>query len=559
MESASSSAARYESDGERVPIWNLTHPRKPPTFKPLTRNIEVDVTIVGAGIAGLTSAYLLSEEGKRVAIIEEREIGSGQTGRTSAHLTSAMDDHYFNLEKEHGTDGARAVARSHSEAIDLIQSICEKESIECDFRRVDGYLFLKPGDSKDFLEKECEAASNSGLEVSLLDRSPFEDLNIKGPVLKYANQAQFHPLQYISQLADVIARRGVEIYTHTRAQQVEGGNPASVVTDAGHVVQSKHIIVATCSPINQKLLLHAKMEPYRSYVVAMKVPKGSVPYALFWDTEDPYHYVRVVPTGEEDDILIIGGEDHKVGRNENHGRLIANLVAWTKERFPMAKDVVTSWSGQIMEPIDSLAFLGRSPGDKKNVYVITGDSGEGLTHTTIGASIINDLIMGRTNPWAHIYDPKRTRAKDLPEYVTHISDVQLQYARWVSPGDVQDIEDISPGCGAVIRSGLKKVAVYKDTEGQCHFHSAVCTHLGGIVRWNDFEKTWDCPVHGSRFDRYGNVVTGPAAKNLASHPPLSSHKPTSRPHQAQAHPVVSDKKKKNVPPDEQAPPSQSAL
>jgi nitrite reductase/ring-hydroxylating ferredoxin subunit len=190
----------------------------------------------------------------------------------------------------------------------------------------------------------------------------------------------------------------------------------------------------------------------------------------------------------------------------------------------MAGDEVSRWSGQIMEPIDSLGFCGLSPGDKDNVYIITGDSGDGMTHATLSAIILTDLIMGRSNAWAPLYDPSRKRGKRVFSYLSHLADVNLQYKGWVSPGEVSDIEDIRPGCGAVLRCGLKRVAVYKDTDGKCHSYSAACPHLGGVVKWNNFEKSWDCPVHGSRFDRYGRAVTGPTTKDLAESPmPASRH------------------------------------
>jgi Rieske Fe-S protein len=258
-----------------------------------------------------------------------------------------------------------------------------------------------------------------------------------------------------------------------------------------------------------------------TYVIGARVPRGSVPAVLSWDTGDPYHYVRVASYGG-DDILIVGGEDHKSGQADDASERHARLEAWTRERFPMVKDLPFRWGGQVMETVDYLSFTGRNPLDSDNVYVHTGDSGMGLTHGTIAGMLLCDLILGRTNAWAELYDPSRKTVGAAREYAAENLNVVRQYTDWLTPGEVHSVDQIAAEGGAVMRRGLQKVAVYRDAHGVVHERSAVCPHLGCIVHWNRAEKTWDCPCHGSRFDCKGQVINGPANKNLA--PAASSEK-----------------------------------
>ena len=271
-------------------------------------------------------------------------------------------------------------------------------------------------------------------------------------------------------------------------------------------------MVATNTPVNDWVAIHTKQVAYRTYVIGMKVAKGSVTKALYWDTPNPYHYVRLQDVGDHE-VLIVGGEDHKTGQADDADERFARLEGWTRERFPAAEEVEFHWSGQVMEPIDGLAFIGRNPGDQ-NIYVVTGDSGNGMTHGTIAGILLTDLIRGRENKWETLYDPSRISMKAAPEFAKEILNVTAQYGDYATAGDVDRVEEIAAGTGALMRHGLKKVAVYRDSHGELHKCSAICPHLGCIVDWNSAEKTWDCPCHGSRFDPYGKVLNGPANTGL---------------------------------------------
>jgi len=499
-------------NGRTVPYWMATADLTP--APPLSGDVTTDVCVVGAGIAGLTTAYLLAKEGRRVVVVDDGPTGAGETFRTTAHLATALDDRYYNLEHLHGVDGCRLAAESHAAAIDRIERSVLENSIDCDFARVDGYLFLPPGGDLSELNRELEAVHRAGLaDVTRVDRAPVASFDT-GPALRFPRQGQFHIVKYIQGLAAAAQRNGVLICNGTHAHAFQGGAEARVETDRG-TVRARALVIATNSPVNDLVAIHTKQAAYRTFVVGARVPRGSVPAILLWDTLDPYHYVRI-QTGSEsaDDVLIVGGEDHKTGQSDDGEQRFGRLEAWTRERFPQARAFEYRWSGQVMEPVDSLAFIGRNPSDHDNVYVATGDSGNGMTHGTIAGMLITDLIAGRENRWARIYDPSRTPVRALKAFGRENANVAGQYIDLVTPGEVPDPSQVAPGHGAVIRRGTTKVAVYRSPDGQLEERSAICTHLGCVVRWNSLETTWDCPCHGSRFGTDGRVVNGPAVSPL---------------------------------------------
>lgn len=508
--------------GETTSVWMATSDEIE-TDGPLAADTSADVVVVGAGIAGMTTAYLLAREGRKVVVLDDGPVGGGMTGRTTAHLVNALDDRYYELERLHGERGSRLAAESHSAAIDAVEKIVKEEGIECEFERLDGYLFAPPNESKKELEDELEACHRAGLTaMELVERAPIKDFDT-GKALRFPRQGQFHPLLYLAGLARAVRRDGGRIHTGTHASKIEGGELARVETVAGNTVTAEAVVVATNTPVNDRVAIHTKQAPYITYVIGVRVPAGSVERALYWDTPDPYHYVRVESINAHDgasdetekyDLLIVGGEDHKTGQEDDADRRYNALERWTRHRFPMAEEIEFRWSGQVMEPVDGLAFIGRNPMDEDNVFIATGDSGNGMTHGTIAGILLTDLIMGRTNEWEELYEPRRKTLKAIGEFAKENLNVAAQYTDLVTPGEVDSEDEIKPGEGAVIRHGLKKVAVYRDDAGALHERSAICVHLGCVVDWNSNEKTWDCPCHGSRYDAYGKVFQGPANKDL---------------------------------------------
>lgn len=489
-----------------------------PLESSLAERISADVCIVGAGIAGMSTAYLLAREGKSVVVLDDGSIGGGMTGRTTAHLVNALDDRYFELERLHGEEGARLAAESHTAAINAVEAIVEQEAIDCEFERLDGYLFVPPREAKQILDDELEAAHKAGLtDIEEVARVPWDSYDT-GPALRFPRQAQFHPLKYLAGLAKAIKEKGGRIYTETHAKDIEGGKQARVETAGGGVVTAAVVVVATNTPVNDLIAIHTKQAAYQTYVIGARVPRGSVTRGLYWDTPDPYHYIRIETIGkgaEAYDVLIVGGEDHKTGQQDDANRRFGALERWTRHRFPMVEGIEYRWSGEVLEPIDGLAFIGRNPMDAKNVFIATGDSGNGMTHGTIAGILLTDLILERKNPWESIYEPSRITLKALPEFARENLNVAKQYTDLVMAGDVESEEEIKAGSGAIVSHGLRKVAAYRDAKGELHKLSAVCPHLGCIVNWNTLENTWDCPCHGSRYDALGRVIQGPANSDLA--------------------------------------------
>lgn len=492
---------------------------EPLKFESLSNNLEADVVIVGAGISGLTVGYCLSESGKKIIILEDGFIGSGETGRTTAHIVNALDDRYSELEKYHGEDGSRLAAESHTAAIDFVESTIKKENIDCEFRRVDGYLFLHESDEPKTLEDELAASQRAGVQTTLLNQIP--GIRAKGPCLHFPNQGQFHPMKYIQGLAHTIIKNGGQIYTNTHVTEIRKHK----VIAGNYTVKAKHIVVATNTPINNRVTMHTKQFPYRTYVIGATIPKGTIAPALWWDTGDqqsvwvtnPYNYVRLTAFNDQFDLLICGGADHKTGQADTEHipeeERFGLLEKWAKQKFPDVVEVVYRWSGQVMEPLDSLGFIGKNPGDD-DTYIVTGDSGNGMTHGTIAGILITDLIHGRKNPWEKLYSPGRITMKAAGDYLKEVGNMTAQYIDFLAPGDIESAKELSPGNGGILAVGFKKVAVYRDEAGEVHAYSAICPHLGCVLQWNGEEKSFDCPCHGSRFTCEGKVINGPASTDL---------------------------------------------
>lgn len=501
------------TNGASTSIWHATEAM--PAFPHMAGDSVADVCVIGAGIGGLTTAYLLSCEGKKVILIDAAGIGAGETGRTTAHFFPP-DEWYADIEDGFGRARAALVAASFARAAHTVEEIVGKEHIACEFERLDGYLYALPGNSFRDFGKELDAATRAGVAAELLEQAPGLPFDT-GPCICYRNQAQFHPLKYLNGLAGALVRKGGAIYGATRALVLgRDGKVQTVRTNRGQI-RADAVVVATNTPFNNRVVMHTKQAAYRTYVIGLSIPAGSVPHLLLWDTGDPYYYVRVesagAPPGHE--VLVVGGADHKVGQDQHPEHRYGEIERWTRERFPMAGALLYQWSGEVMEPADGPAYLGRNPLDDDNVYIITGDSGNGMTHCTIGAMLISDLIMGRENPWREVYDPARKVTHGISEFISEQANTLSKYGQWAGGGEVKSVRQIAPRQGAIVNQGIHKLAVYRDESGALHALSAKCTHLGCVVHFNSAERSWDCPCHGSRFDVAGVVLHGPAAMPLA--------------------------------------------
>jgi len=488
-------------------LWTAT--AKLPTFPRLAGDPRADVAVVGGGIAGVTAALLLQRAGKRVLLLEARRVGAGETGRTTAHLTQLLDARYHVLEAKFGGQGAALAAQSAAAAIDRIETHVREFGIDCGFRRVPGYLYAGTERERKALEREYEALRGAGIAASWTGEVPLP-FPTKGAV-RVEGQAQFHPLEYLAGLVRQFVSAGGEVCEHTRMLDVDDGEPCRIATDSGTLLAGD-VLVLTNVPVSNRFAIHTKIAAYRTYAVAAK-DGAERPLGLFEDLADPYHYIRWQDTSDGR-FVIVGGEDHKTGKEEDTERPFRALEEYTRARFP-GLEISYRWSGQVIEPSDGLPFIGKNPG-AAHVYVGTGFSGTGMTFGTLAAMILSDAALGAPNPWSALYDA--TRIKPLAQaqrFVTENVDFPTHLATdRFRRGDVDSLDRIRPGEGRRIRSGGKMIAAYRDESGALHTRSAVCTHLGCHVQWNRAERTWDCPCHGSRFDPDGGVVNGPAVKSL---------------------------------------------
>jgi glycine/D-amino acid oxidase-like deaminating enzyme/nitrite reductase/ring-hydroxylating ferredoxin subunit len=488
----------------------------------LDQDESCDVAIVGSGIAGLSTAYELCRAGRSVVVIDRAGIGSGMTARTTAHLTTEVDDRYSDLVRVRGESQARLYHQSQVEAVKRIETIAREERIDCDFARLDGYLFAAEEDHRKILEEEYESCRALGVEVEWADRAPVPGVDT-GKALRFAGQGRFHPTKYLAGLARAIRERHGRLYSNTAYMSHEERDGGVVVeTEGGAKIRCRAAVFATNSPVNTKVTVHTKQIPYRTYVIAGRLPKGGVADALVWDTwqkrgsDQFYHYVRLQPLGDDGDLLIVGGEDHRSGEADDMEARFARLESWTREHYPDFGKVDYRWSGQVLETVDYMPFSGRNPGEDK-VYIHTGDSGIGITHGVAGALTIAPLILDRESRFAQLFDPDRKPSGSLPslsEFATGVAGAVRNFTEYVRPGDIASVDELKPGEGAVVREGLHKIAAFRKKDGTLSRRSATCTHMGCIVQWNPLECCWDCPCHGSQFAAEGEVLNGPATRPL---------------------------------------------
>lgn len=479
-----------------------------PKYQSLKRNLSTDVCVVGGGISGVAIAYELSQRGHKVCLVEAYRLGSGQTSRTTAHLSYQLEEEFSELMKMHSKETIATFIDSHRRAIEIIEETVSSEQIDCDFKRVDGYLFQGTHTSETNLKEEQKAAKDCGLDLTFHEKTPLLDDPLAS--LKFSDQAQFHPLKYMKGLLKALKRNGVSVFENTKVSEINSEEQKSLIkTEDGYEIEAKYLVIATDSPINNRLQIHNKQFAYRTYSVAFEVLDKNLPEVLLWDTEDPYHYIRFAQGS-----LIVGAEDHRTGQAPSSDPF-ENLEKWSREKFSFLGKVISQWSGQIFEPADQIGYIGKNPGKAQNVYVATGYSGLGMTSATIASVLISDLIEDRPNLWASIYDPNRVPLRNAKEYVKENINVALQYRDWFTPSDVTNENEIPEDTGCLVRDGLTKNCIYHESGDHFERSSAVCPHLGGIVHWNDIEKTWDCPAHGSRFNTKGKVIEGPSLNHLA--------------------------------------------
>jgi glycine/D-amino acid oxidase-like deaminating enzyme/nitrite reductase/ring-hydroxylating ferredoxin subunit len=486
----------------------------------LQHSEQCDTVIIGSGIAGLSCAYELIEAGRSVIVLDRGKICNGMTARTTAHLAPICDDGISQLIKLRGKEVARLFQASHEAAVDRIEALVNGHDIGCNFRRLDAYLFPALNTEKqkanDQLDKEYEAAKGANAGVKRAQGLPLKGYG-KSSALCYPQQATFHPLKYLKDLAAIIEEKGGKFFAHTPVMEVEETDRGVRISIGNDIsVAAKRAIVATNSPINDRVALHSKMAPYRTYAMAFTIPRGALPDALYWDTADPYHYARLNPGPGSVDYLIAGGADHKSGEADDGDVRFEAIESWIRQLVPDLGQEVYRWSGQVLDTIDYCAFIGRNPGNK-NIYVVTGDSGQGITHGVLSGLLLRDLITKGESPWEKVYEPSRKTPSGLLNYLSENATAVKNLAEHLEPDELASLDELKSGEGGIWREGKNKVAAFRDEQGRLHLHSAACTHLGCVVHWNSTEKCWDCPCHGSQFAATGEALNGPAVKPLAAH------------------------------------------
>lgn len=488
-------------------LWKAKAQRT--NFPALANDIHVDVAIVGGGITGITSAYLLAKQGRKVAVLESHELAAGTTGDSTGNLYAMVDKRLHHIQTKWDEDTARAVAESRTAAVNLIENLVQEHHIQCDFRRVPWYLFSETNKKDETIEQEIKTAKGYGLQVEELHELPIP-VQVSSAI-KVEGQAQFNPAAFVRGLADKIDSANCQIYENTNVHHIEKGDNLVLSTQKATVTANK-VILATHSP-KGIYPVQTAIYPYREYAIAAKLNSGDYPEGIYWDTEASFHTsMRSYKNDTGNYMLVLGGH-HKVGQEDHYDRFFERLENHARKLFDVS-EIEFKWSAQHYKPADGLPYIGESSDD--NIYFATGFSTDGLTYGVLSAMIFNDLLSDKENKWADLYKAKRfTPVKSAKNYIKENINVAKQYIKDL-PGkaEAERFSEVKLGEGKVVEVDDEKWAVYKDETGQVHCQSAVCTHMDCIVDWNEAEKSWDCPCHGSRFEATGDVIEGPAFSPL---------------------------------------------
>ncbi|NMG06443.1 FAD-dependent oxidoreductase [Brasilonema sp. UFV-L1] len=493
--------------GKPISFWIDSTPNI--NFSSLTNQVTVDVAIIGGGIVGLTAATLLKRAGKTVAVIESRHIVTGVSGHTTAKVTSLHQLIYADLIKQFGQEKARLYAESNQAGLEQVAKFVEEEQIDCDFSRQSAYTYTDKEDNLEQIKQEVEAAVKLGLPASFVRETtlPFP---IFGAV-KFDNQAQFHVRKYLLHLAKRIPDNGSYLFENTRVEKVEEGSPCQVITDKG-IVRAQDVIVATHLPILDQGLFFAKTYPKRSYIIGARIERAKAPEGMFIGIGEQYRSIRTTPY-QDGLLLLIGGEGHKVGTVSETEEPYLKLEAYARDKFGV-DSFEYRWSTQDMVSFDKLPYIGKLTPLNQHIYVATGFSLWGMTKGTMSGMLLSDLILGIKNPWAELYDATRATPFVTPTSLKENVDVGIHWVGDRLKGLATSLSEVANGEGKLVTVKGEKIAAYRDTQGTLHTVSAVCPHLACVVNWNSAEKSWDCPCHGSRFSYDGEVIHGPAVKDL---------------------------------------------
>ncbi|HEX7897498.1 MAG TPA: FAD-dependent oxidoreductase [Planctomycetota bacterium] len=489
------------------PVWSRRF--TPSRFPPLTRDLTVDVAIIGAGITGLTAAWQLRKAGLKVAVLDLHGVARGATGHTSGHLTALPDRPLGALVSAHGIESAEAAVRAGLEAIAHIRATAEELGAPVAFERVPGFRFSETRDGARALRDETELARRLGLDATYTRDVPVP-FRVRG-ALRLDGQAEFDPVAYVEALAEAVDGPGGAVFADTRVTEIEDGTTCRVAAPP-YSVFARSVIEATHTPLNLNLAVQTRVAPVTSYVLALRLDEEP-PAALLWDDADPYHYLR-----RAHGLLLAGGADHKTGQEDDPESRYAELLAWVRARFT-PRAVERRWSFGLFEPADGLPYIGRDPG-RERVFLASGYAGNGLTFGTIAGLLLSDLVRGRESKWRDLFSPARIKP------LASVRDVLREnlnvawhlIADRLRRDEADGLPPLAAGEGRILDVDSRKAAVYRDENNRLHVLSAVCRHAGCVVRWNPAAKTWDCPCHGGRYLPDGRVLCGPPTQDLRRAP-----------------------------------------
>jgi glycine/D-amino acid oxidase-like deaminating enzyme/nitrite reductase/ring-hydroxylating ferredoxin subunit len=482
------------------------------SFPPLQGRVQVDVAVIGGGIAGITAATLLKDGGRTVALLDSKPILRGATGYTTAKLTAGHGLLYGHLIKRFGTDKARAYAEANQAAIEQVDSLVRSHGIDCDFRRRANYVYADEREERSAIEEEVEAEAKLGLPATFVAEPPLP-FATRGAV-RLDGQAEFHPRKYLLPLAHRLADDGSHVFEATRAHQVEEDRgTCRVATDRG-TVEAAYVLVLTQIPFLDRGLFFTKVHPYRAYVLAAPIERANAPDGMFVSSKSPTRSIRTTPR-DGGLLLLLGGEGHKTGTDSENERRFETLHEFLRRHFE-AGPIEYRWATQDYYAVDRVPYIGPLTRRSRRIHVATGFSGWGMTNGTVAGMILADVVAGDENRWADLYRSKRwkPRAAAARFAKENASVAKHWFADGLTLPERRSVQALEPGDAAVLRLAGRKAAVHREGDGTVHAVSATCTHLACLVHWNPAERSWDCPCHGSRFAVDGRVLQGPAVRDL---------------------------------------------